>query len=91
MILAQVTSPYIEEVGFYLWEEDLDQLSSPPWTEIVDLLASSRFSSLQKIAFHVWGNEEATNQITDKLKQKFTSLADRGILHFDSTPDPVCV
>lgn len=91
LILAQVSSPYIEEVGFYLWEEDLDQLSTSPWTRIVDLLASPQFSSLRKIAFHVWGNEEATSQITENVKQKFTRLADRGILRFDSTPDPACV
>ena len=90
-LLSQVSSPYIEEVGFYLWQDDLAELESPPWDEIVRLLSTSQFSSLKRVAFHVWGEQEPTSRVVTVVRRKFARFEDREMLHIDSTPDPACV
>lgn len=90
-LLAQVASPYIAELGFYLWAGDLPALAAPAWDAIAALLATPRFSGLQRLAFHVWGDEPATREIAAAVRRRFADLDARGVLHIDSTPDPACV
>lgn len=89
-LLSQVSSPYIEELGFYLWQEDLDELASSPWDEIVRLLGTPQFSSLKRIAFHVWGEEPVVSAIVATVQRMFAEFEERGVLRIDSTPDPAC-
>ena len=90
-LLAQVTSPYISEVGFWLWEGDVYEMASTSWDEISTILHSSQFSSLKKLAFHVSGRNPAlTSQIASSIKDRFVRFEERGLLHIDSTPDPAC-
>lgn len=91
LIIAQISSPYISEIGFYLWEEDLNELSSPVWDQIAELLVTSQFSSMTKVSFHVWGHEWLTRQIVATVQHKFAKLQDRGLLYIDSKADPACV
>ncbi|GJE91810.1 hypothetical protein PsYK624_079610 [Phanerochaete sordida] len=90
-LLAQVASPYIEELGFYLWEDDLPQLASPPWDDIVRLVGQPQFESLKRLAFHVWGAEPAAGKIAAAVRRKFAEFDARGVLLIDSKPDPACV
>lgn len=90
-LIAQVASPYIEEIIFYLWDEDLEELCSKTWDDIAALLATSQFSSLKRLVFHVWGDAVMRETIIDTVKRKFARFDDRGMLRFDSTSDPACV
>ncbi len=89
-LLAQVCSPYIETIAFYLWENDLEGLSSPVWDDIARLLSSKQFMSLKNIVFHVWGNQDKASAIIQAVKVRFTTFDKSGVLQIDDVPDPVC-
>lgn len=86
-MLAQVSSPNIQTITFSLWDGDLNELSSPVWDTIPDLLTSPKFASLKKVVFRVWGKESACRIITDTIKRKLPDIQRKGLLEFDPTPD----
>ena len=89
-LLGQITSPLIETVGFFLWEGDLDGLSTSAWDNIAYVLADGHFKGLSNLAFHVWGSPDKTRAIVERVKERFHAFDERGILHIDSAPDPAC-
>ena len=90
-LLRQISSPRIAEVGFYLWGEDVEELSSHDWDEIIAVLDTPRFKPLKRVAFHVWGDECNVGAITRLVSERFASFQERDLLVIDSTPDIACV
>ncbi|THH28026.1 hypothetical protein EUX98_g6164 [Antrodiella citrinella] len=89
-ILAVVddVSSSLEHLVFYLWSGDEEAVTGEDWVRMSDLLKESRFSSLKKITFHVWGRPASCEIIIETIKTTLTELNSRNILHFDDDPDP---
>jgi len=83
MMLAQVTSPVIEEVTFWLSQGDLLGLGTIEWRHTVTTLLSNSFNSLRKVNIRIWGPEKISSDIRRVLEIQLKDLNERKVLEFD--------
>ncbi|TCD62341.1 hypothetical protein EIP91_007039 [Steccherinum ochraceum] len=83
MMLAQVSSPVLEEITFWVNQGDLLGLGSREWQDAVTALLSDRFKSVKKVQMHLWGPEKVTTDIQGILQKQLKNLVERKVLQFD--------
>ncbi|KAI0078225.1 hypothetical protein K474DRAFT_950077 [Panus rudis PR-1116 ss-1] len=85
-MLSQVVSSVIHTVTFSLWRHDLKAVeASSDWDRVQEVLSSSRFKSLKKIAFRIslFRFDEYGNRIVHAIKDRFSEMDEKGLISIE--------
>ena len=80
-LLAQVSSPYLEELYLYFYLEDITRLNIIDWTQLANLFNQQKWSNLS-ILLICWEGlpEGSESTVSEFLKAQFPVLDSHGIL-----------
>lgn len=87
-ILDTINSAVIEEIIFWLYQDDEINIDSSYWDDVVTILSTDQFDSLKRITFHISGDEDSALKMTGAVQERFDHFRERGLLHIDNKSDP---
>ena len=80
-LLAQMSSPYLEELCLYFYLEDISRLNIIDWTQLANLFNQQKWSNLDTLLICWEGLPEGSEStVSEFLKAQFPVLDSHGIL-----------
>lgn len=82
-MLSQVTSPFIQDITFWIEDSDIICIRSEEWAPVFSILESEKFRTLKKVYLKLWGESKMlTDALAMFIREKLPRLDREGVLVF---------